>query len=251
MPAAHARGRAPVLRGRGRLYDAACALIRVGLGCAFTHYALGLRGRESELGEHMSGSVLVLYQSGFARRGAALRMVHRKAAESPHSGSYMGFSPTQRGAVLSVATGRTLADAALAPLGLLSPALPALLVAVSIAFVVGLLTRVAGPLLAATVLFGHLAPASAELAPFSGWGTSAAALAACLLVVAAPDGGPGTASSWPLPRVHGHGPETDIRAGPGQKTARFPAVAPNTRRHCSILWGGPSTVGPPNSDASQ
>lgn len=131
MPAAHARRRSPVPRGRGRLYDAACALIRVGLGCAFISYALGVRGRESELGEHMSGSVL-------------------------------------------------------APLGLLSPALPALLVTVSVAFVMGLLTRVAGPLLASTVLLGHLAPASAELAPFPGWGTSALALAACLLIVAAP-----------------------------------------------------------------
>ena len=131
MPAAHARRQAPILRGRGRLYDTACAMARVGLGCAFISYALGLRGRESELGEHMSGSVL-------------------------------------------------------APLGLLSPALPALLVTVSVAFVMGLLTRVTGPLLASTVLLGHLAPASAELAPFSGWGTNALALAACLLIVAIP-----------------------------------------------------------------
>lgn len=131
MPAARARRRSPVLRGRGRLYDTVCALARVSLGCAFTHYALGLRGRESDLSEHMSGS-------------------------------------------------------ALAPLGVLSPALPTLLVAVSIAFVVGLLTWVTGPLLAATVLLGHLAPASAELAPFSGWGTSALVLAVCLLIVAAP-----------------------------------------------------------------
>lgn len=131
MPAARTRRRAPVLRGPGRLYDAACALIRVGLGCAFTHYALGLRGRENELGEHMSGS-------------------------------------------------------ALAPLGLLSSALPAVLVAVSIAFAMGLLTRVAGPLLATTVLFGHLAPASAELAPFSGWGSSALVLAVFLLIVTVP-----------------------------------------------------------------
>lgn len=131
MPAAHARRRSPVPRGRGRLYDAAFALIRVGLGCAFTSYALGLRGRESELGEHMSGSVLT-------------------------------------------------------PLGLLSPALPALLVTVSIAFVVGLLTWGTGPLLAATVLLGHLAPAPAELAPFSGWGTSALVVAVCLLTAAVP-----------------------------------------------------------------
>ena len=49
-------------------------------------------------------------------------MVHRKAAESPHSGSYVGCSPTQRGGVLSTATGRTLADAALgSPLGEIFP----------------------------------------------------------------------------------------------------------------------------------
>lgn len=131
MAAAHARRRSLVLWGRARWYDAVCALTRVVLGGVFTHHALGLRGRESELGEHMSGSVL-------------------------------------------------------APLGLLSPALPALLVAVSIAFGVGLLTWVTGPLLAATVLLGHLAPASAEFAPLSGWGTSALVFMVCLFVVAAP-----------------------------------------------------------------
>lgn len=131
MATARTRRRTPALWGRDRWYDAVCALTRAGLGGVFTHHALGLRGRESELGEHMSGSVL-------------------------------------------------------APLGLLSPALPALLVTVSIAFVVGLLTWVTGPLLATTVLLGQLAPASAELAPFPGWGTSALVFTVCLLIVAAP-----------------------------------------------------------------
>lgn len=107
---------------------------------------------------------------------------------------------------------------ALAPLGLAAPVLPALLVAASIAFAVGLLTWTSGPLLAVTALLGHLAPVGTEFAPFAGWGTSALAVAVCLLMAA----GPGRWSWDHL--VLGSPPREPVRTG----QRRRPAPRTNT-----------------------
>lgn len=70
-------------------------------------------------------------------------------------------------------------------LGALSPAaavLPALLVSLSIAFAVGLLTWLTGPLLAAAAVLGALTADVPGLAPFSSWGTTSLVTAVCVLM---------------------------------------------------------------------
>ncbi|WDZ89464.1 DoxX family protein [Nocardiopsis sp. HUAS JQ3] len=72
-----------------------------------------------------------------------------------------------------------------AGLGVLSPiagTLPALLVALSIAFAVGLLTWLTGPLLAVAAVLGALTAGSPDLAPISSWGTTSLVTAVCVLM---------------------------------------------------------------------
>ncbi|CAL9565587.1 hypothetical protein SUDANB121_04750 [Nocardiopsis dassonvillei] len=60
--------------------------------------------------------------------------------------------------------------------------LPALMVATSLSFAVGLLTWLAGPLLALCAVLGALAPAAPELSPFDSWPVTALVTAVCLLM---------------------------------------------------------------------
>ncbi|WP_017612551.1 DoxX family protein [Nocardiopsis salina] len=113
---------------------------------------------------------------------------------------------------------------ALAPLGSTAPVLPALLVATSIAFAVGLLTWVSGPLLAVAVLLGHLAPDGTGFAPFAAWSTSALVVAVCLLMAA----GPGRWSWDHL--VLGPPPREPERTGQHDRTAPRPDTSPVSRR---------------------
>ncbi|WP_017597862.1 DoxX family protein [Nocardiopsis lucentensis] len=68
--------------------------------------------------------------------------------------------------------------------GALAPALPALLIGLSIAFAVGLLTWLSGPLLAAVALVGALTAQSggADPSPFGSWPTTALVTAVCVLM---------------------------------------------------------------------
>ncbi|WP_159942738.1 MULTISPECIES: DoxX family protein [unclassified Nocardiopsis] len=70
-------------------------------------------------------------------------------------------------------------------LGALAPfafAVPALLVSLSLAFAVGLLTWLTGPLLGAAAVLGALAAGSPAQAPFSSWTTTLLVTAVCLLM---------------------------------------------------------------------
>lgn len=129
MQATRPRRRPPVLRGEGRLYDAAALLARIGVGWMFAEYALDLRGREDAIVAEASGTSLVF-------------------------------------------------------LGSLAPALPALFVALAIAFGVGLLTWLAGPLLAGITVLGRALVDAPGLAPFTSWGTVVLVAAVCLLMAA-------------------------------------------------------------------
>lgn len=117
----------PLLRGRGRLYDAIALLVRAGIGWMFVGYALGLRGRESEIAAEVSGTPWSL-------------------------------------------------------LGVVAPVVPALFVGLAIAFGVGLLTWLTGPLLAGVTVLGGALANNPELAPFSTWTTIVLVAAACSLM---------------------------------------------------------------------
>ncbi|MDE3722661.1 DoxX family protein [Nocardiopsis sp. N85] len=66
--------------------------------------------------------------------------------------------------------------------GFLVPLLPALIVAASLSFAVGLLTWTAGPLLALCALLGALAPGSPNLSPFDSLPVTVLVTAVCLLM---------------------------------------------------------------------
>jgi hypothetical protein len=111
--------------------------------------------------EHLHDAVAALVRAGvgwmFAEYGLALR--DREAAVAEHL--------------------------AAAGLGVLSPAataLPALLVSLSIAFAVGLLTWLTGSLLAVAAVLGTLTAGAPDLAPFSSWGTTSLVSAVCVLM---------------------------------------------------------------------
>lgn len=123
-----------------------------------------------------------------------------------------------------------------------SPALPALstlLVAASVASVVGLLTWLSGPLLAATVPLSHLAPAAAPLVLFSDWTRMRWSSQCARSPRPLSEGSHGKTPCPPFPRMNGRGPKSGKRAGHGQEPAQFSSDAPDTHRHCSILRGRP------------
>ncbi|MFD6098118.1 DoxX family protein [Nocardiopsis flavescens] len=60
--------------------------------------------------------------------------------------------------------------------------LPALVVATSLSFAVGLLTWLAGPLLALCAVLGALSPAAPGLSPFDSWPVTVLVTAVCLLM---------------------------------------------------------------------
>ncbi|XKK40668.1 DoxX family protein [Nocardiopsis sp. ARC36] len=59
---------------------------------------------------------------------------------------------------------------------------PALLVSLSLAFAVGLLTWLTGPALAGAAVLGTLTAGSPDLSPFSSWATTSLVTAVCLLM---------------------------------------------------------------------
>ncbi|MFD3683332.1 DoxX family protein [Nocardiopsis sp. NPDC058631] len=60
--------------------------------------------------------------------------------------------------------------------------IPALLVSLSLAFAVGLLTWLTGPMLSGAAVLGALTAGSPDLAPFSSWAATALVTAVCLLM---------------------------------------------------------------------
>lgn len=115
---------------RGRLYDVAAAVTRVGVGWVFAEFGLSLRGREHLVAERLS-------------------------------------------------------DSGLAPLAFFAPLTPALLVAFSVSFAVGLLTWLTGPALALAALVGTLGAGTDHLSPFGSWGATALVTAVCVLMAMA------------------------------------------------------------------
>lgn len=78
-----------------------------------------------------------------------------------------------------------LSDSGLTPLTFLTPLVPALLVAFSVSFAVGLLTRLTGPALALAAVVGTLGAGTDHLSPFGSWGSTALVTAVCLLMAMA------------------------------------------------------------------
>ncbi|WP_026122785.1 DoxX family protein [Nocardiopsis halotolerans] len=93
---------------------------------------------------------------------------------------FVGYGFTLRGREDSVA--EQLSATGLGALSFTAAALPALLVSLSLAFAVGLLTWLTGPLLAAAALLGALTAGAPELAPLPSWGTTALVTAVCVLM---------------------------------------------------------------------
>ncbi|WP_049565763.1 DoxX family protein [Nocardiopsis sp. SBT366] len=65
---------------------------------------------------------------------------------------------------------------------LVAPVLPAVLVALAVAFAVGLLTWLTGPLLALAAVAGTFAATAADPSPFGSWGATALVTAVCVLM---------------------------------------------------------------------
>ncbi|WP_067603401.1 DoxX family protein [Nocardiopsis listeri] len=75
-----------------------------------------------------------------------------------------------------------LSDSGLTPLAFFVPLLPALLVAFSVSFAVGLLTWLTGPTLALAAVVGTLGAGTEHLSPFDSWGMTALVTAVCVLM---------------------------------------------------------------------
>ena len=75
-----------------------------------------------------------------------------------------------------------LSESGVPAAALVAALLPAVLVALSISFAVGLLTWLAGPLLAAAAVAGALAAGAQEAAPFGSWAATGLVTAVCVLM---------------------------------------------------------------------
>ena len=75
-----------------------------------------------------------------------------------------------------------LADAGMPIATFVAPLVPVLLVALSIAFAVGLLTWLSGPLLALAAVVGTLAAGAGHLPPFGSWGATVLVATVCVLL---------------------------------------------------------------------
>ncbi|WP_150253051.1 DoxX family protein [Nocardiopsis deserti] len=167
----------------------------------------------------------------YPRPRISRRRLHDVAAALVRVG--VGWMFTEYGLALRDREAAVAEHLAAAGLGALSPAagaLPALLVALSIAFAVGLLTWLTGPLLAAAAVLGALAAGAPDLAPFSSWGTTSLVTAVCVLMAVS-----GGRWSWDhlvlSPRVnvrhrkHRRRP-SGIRGKDGGVSPRLPEHAP-------------------------
>lgn len=77
-----------------------------------------------------------------------------------------------------------LSDAGMPVAAFAAPLVPALLVALSVSFAVGLLTWLTGPLLALSAMVGTLTAGAEHLSPFGSWGATALVTAVCVLMAA-------------------------------------------------------------------
>ena len=120
-------------------------------------------------------------------------------------------------------TGMPVADFA-------APLIPALMVALSISFAVGLLTWLTGPLLAVSALIGTLAAGAEHLSPFGSWGATVLVTAVCILMAVG-----GGRWSWdylvlaprpPAPRPVRHRTPTTTRRKAHPISHRRPEHAP-------------------------
>ncbi|WP_460765984.1 DoxX family protein [Nocardiopsis nanhaiensis] len=75
-----------------------------------------------------------------------------------------------------------LSDAGMPIAAFVAPLVPVLLVVLSIAFAVGLLTWLSGPLLALAAVAGTLAAGAEHLSPFGSWGATVLVTTACVLL---------------------------------------------------------------------
>ncbi|MBR8740322.1 DoxX family protein [Nocardiopsis sp. MG754419] len=125
-----------------------------------------------------------------------------------------------------------LSDAGLAPLSLLTPIVPALLVAFSVSFAVGLLTWLTGPLLALSAVVGTLGAGTEHLSPFDSWGATALVTAVCALMAVA-----GGRWSWDY-LVLGTGVPSSRRVGGRAASAtrgKAPAISHRRPEHAPPL----------------
>ena len=78
-----------------------------------------------------------------------------------------------------------LSDSGPALTAFVAPVAPVLLVALSISFAVGLLTRLTGPLLALATVVAALGTGAGQPLPFGSWGATALVTAVCVLMAVA------------------------------------------------------------------
>ncbi|MEU3017532.1 MULTISPECIES: DoxX family protein [unclassified Nocardiopsis] len=125
-----------------------------------------------------------------------------------------------------------LADSGVPAASLVAPVVPALLVALSVSFAVGLLTWLTGPLLALSAVVGTLATAASESSPFGSWGATALVTAVCVLMAVG-----GGRWSWDYlvltPRPRGH--RQVSRRGVSARRGRTSALSPRRPEHAPPL----------------
>jgi uncharacterized membrane protein YphA (DoxX/SURF4 family) len=118
-----------------------------------------------------------------------------------------------------------LAESGLPAAALTASLLPALLVALSVSFAVGLLTWLAGPLLAVAAVAGALTADTQETAPFGSWAATALVTAVCVLIAVG-----GGRWSWDYlvlaPRV----PSAPARTRRAPRASAVPDTANSARR---------------------
>nr|WP_026119602.1 hypothetical protein [Nocardiopsis ganjiahuensis] len=130
------------------------------------------------------------------------------------------------------AVAERLSDAGMPAAAFAAPLLPALLVALSVSFAVGLLTWLTGPLLALSAVVGTLTAGAAHLSPFGSWGATALVTAVCVLMAVG-----GGRWSWdylvlsPRPVV----PRPARRRAPSTTQGKAPAISPRRPEHAPPL----------------
>lgn len=125
-----------------------------------------------------------------------------------------------------------LSDAGMPVAAFAAPLAPALLVALSVSFAVGLLTWLTGPLLALAAVIGTLSAGAAHLSPFGSWGATVLVTAVCVLMAVG-----GGRWSWdylvlsPRPVV----PRPVRRRAPSTAQGKAPAISPRRPEHAPPL----------------
>lgn len=143
---------------------------------------------------------------------------------------FAGYALTLRSREPEVAD--KLSDAGLALLTFAAPILPAILLAVAVAFAVGLLTWLTGPILAGSAVLGTLLTGPPASGPFGSWEATVLVSAACVLLAVH-----GGRWSWDYlvlaPRIREHARN---RREPAPATAQeAPAVSTRRPEHAPPL----------------